>query len=210
MRYAISDIHGCPKTFKHALTSIGFNKEDELFLLGDYIDRGPDSLGVLEHIWRLEADGCNVICLRGNHEQMLIDHMAGRQKLYEWEAPTPELKRKVLEWMKELKYYQLTPGYILTHAGLNFRHPNPLEDLNAMLWIRKFYKDVDLSWLGERVLVHGHTPDDFFGIKFGIARMGIRGYACIDSGCAHRESGMGFLTVLNLDSREGRYFRRVD
>ncbi|MEM9260991.1 MAG: metallophosphoesterase, partial [Bacteroidota bacterium] len=71
-RYAISDIHGCAATFRTALKTIAFSQKDELFLLGDYIDRGPDSMGVLEHIWTLQATGYEVTCLRGNHEQMLI------------------------------------------------------------------------------------------------------------------------------------------
>lgn len=49
-RYAISDIHGCAKTFKNLLRRISFSKEDVLYLLGDYIDRGPDSKGVIDHI----------------------------------------------------------------------------------------------------------------------------------------------------------------
>jgi serine/threonine protein phosphatase 1 len=47
MRYAISDIHGCPKTLAALIGEIGLEKKDELFLLGDYIDRGPDSQGVI-------------------------------------------------------------------------------------------------------------------------------------------------------------------
>ena len=42
-KYAISDIHGCLKSFQALLEKIDLKKEDELFLLGDYIDRGPDS-----------------------------------------------------------------------------------------------------------------------------------------------------------------------
>ena len=50
-KYAISDIHGCLKTFKALLTKLDFSKQDELYLLGDYIDRGPDSKGVIDYIW---------------------------------------------------------------------------------------------------------------------------------------------------------------
>jgi len=49
-KFAISDIHGCAKTFKALLKKINFSKEDELYLLGDYIDRGPDSKGVIDYI----------------------------------------------------------------------------------------------------------------------------------------------------------------
>ena len=208
-RYAVADIHGCLKTFQYALSSINLTKDDELFLVGDYIDRGPDSLGVLQHIWKLEAAGYRLTCLRGNHEQMLIDYLIGRQKLYEW-TPRAALRDQVLNWMSSLPFYHETPGYILAHAGLNFRAPDPLIDRQAMLWIRHFYGEVRLGWLGERVLVHGHTPASLVDIKRSIAQMGDTGYACIDSGCSHGATGMGYLTVLDLDSREGRFIRRVD
>lgn len=56
-KFTISDIHGCAKTFKALLNRISFSKEDELYLLGDYIDRGPDSRGVIDHIWHLQKTG---------------------------------------------------------------------------------------------------------------------------------------------------------
>ena len=210
MRYAISDIHGCTKTFKFALNAIGLTKEDELFLLGDYIDRGPDSLGVLEHIWWLEENGYNVTCLRGNHEQMLLDYMIGTQGLYEWEPPTPELQRKTLAWINDLAYYHETPGYILVHAGLNFRHPRPLEDKNAMLWIRYWNDEIDLEWLKGRVVVHGHTPIPYLAVQRSVGMMQVAGWVDIDSGCSHSSDGMGVLTVLNLDAGVGRYFTNLD
>jgi len=49
-RFTISDIHGCAETFKKLLNRISFSKEDVLYLSGDYIDRGPDSKGVIDHI----------------------------------------------------------------------------------------------------------------------------------------------------------------
>ena len=74
-KYAISDIHGCSETFNALLEKIGLNKSDELYLLGDYIDRGPDSRGVIDTILRLQEEGYQIHCLRGNHEQMLEDQL---------------------------------------------------------------------------------------------------------------------------------------
>jgi serine/threonine protein phosphatase 1 len=72
-KFAISDIHGCNRTFNEVLQKTGLNKDDQLFLLGDYIDRGPDSKGVIDTIFNLQNEGYQVHCLRGNHEQMLMD-----------------------------------------------------------------------------------------------------------------------------------------
>jgi serine/threonine protein phosphatase 1 len=59
-RFAISDIHGCVQTFQDLLLSIKLSEEDELYLLGDYIDRGPDSQGVLDTIFDLRDAGFKV------------------------------------------------------------------------------------------------------------------------------------------------------
>ena len=79
-QYAIGDIHGCSKTFKELLDKIGLIEGDELYLLGDYIDRGPDSKGVIDTIFELREKGFKVICLRGNHESMLLDALKNREE----------------------------------------------------------------------------------------------------------------------------------
>jgi fructose-1,6-bisphosphatase len=60
-QFAISDIHGHLKTFQALLKRIDFTVHDELYLLGDFIDRGPDSKGVIDHIEELRATGRIVV-----------------------------------------------------------------------------------------------------------------------------------------------------
>ncbi len=211
MRYTISDIHGCPKTFRLALSEINLQPTDELFLLGDYIDRGPDSLGVLEMIWDLEDSGQNLVCLRGNHEEMVLDYANGKRGRYSW-APPPAIKQQTIDWFAALPHYHETPGYILVHAGLNFRSKDPLQEKHAMLWERYWYDDMIFNpdFLGDRIIIHGHTPADMLQIKAGIRHMSRNKYACIDSGCSQVKEGMGYLTVLNLDTQEGAFVRCID
>ncbi len=209
MRYAISDIHGCPQTLKRALELVDFSHEDELFLLGDYIDRGPDSQGVIDFIWELQADGHQVVCLRGNHEEMLLEFAEGKRMLYDW-RPERSMHDKVIDWMQGLPFYHEIPGYLLVHAGLNFRAEDPLADKQAMLWIRYFQEDIDLDWLGDRIVVHGHTPATASQIEADIRFMSMNKCCCIDSGCAFTKQGLGYLTVLNLDTLEARQLKRVD
>jgi len=128
-RFAISDIHGCAATFKALLAKIEFSKEDTLYLLGDYIDRGPDSREVIDHIWELQEDGYTIYCLRGNHEQMLIDELAEKEIWYNGEPETlksfdarsnQDIPKPYVEWMEELPYFFEIQDYILVHAGLNY------------------------------------------------------------------------------------------
>ncbi len=209
MRYAISDIHGCPDTFRHLLKLIEFSKQDELFLLGDYVDRGPDSLGVIRHIRSLQAEGYAVRCLRGNHEQMLLDAWSEQREPWDF-SPSGRDRLWLEPWLERLEYYIEIDGYILVHAGLNFHHHYPLKDTHAMLWERGWYDRVNRDWLGTRVIVHGHTPETVISVRQGIQEIPFAQRVCIDSGCAMRMSGMGYLTALNLDTREGTDLRRVD
>ncbi|THH40549.1 metallophosphoesterase family protein [Neolewinella litorea] len=198
-RYAISDIHGCASTFANLLQRIDFGRNDELFLLGDYIDRGPDSRGVLHHIWRLQGEGYQVVCLRGNHEQMLLDAL--REGRAPWDyLPHRRERQQTMHWMEYLPFYHETPGYFLVHAGLNFEIDDPLADEEAMLWIRDWEDTLDRDWLGERILLYGHTPRPMEIMQREVQDMSLRQMVCLDSGCAMHYPGMGYLTALNLDT----------
>src|SRR5918994_272072 len=74
---AIGDIHGCSAALAALIEAIAPRPEDVVVPLGDYIDRGPDSRGVLDLMidlgWR-----CRLVPLLGNHDQMLLDVRAGR------------------------------------------------------------------------------------------------------------------------------------
>ena len=73
-----------PKTLQALLHQISFSKKDELYLLGDYIDRGPDSKGVIDYIWELQDLGYKIHCLRGNHEQMMLEALYDEENLRFW------------------------------------------------------------------------------------------------------------------------------
>jgi serine/threonine protein phosphatase 1 len=68
---AIGDIHGCSAALDHLLKLVRPGPDDRLVFLGDYVDRGPDSRGVLDRLIRLHAGG-RVVALRGNHEIMML------------------------------------------------------------------------------------------------------------------------------------------
>jgi serine/threonine protein phosphatase 1 len=199
-RYAISDIHGCAQTFLRLLRKIDLQRTDELFLLGDYIDRGPSSRAVLEFIWQLQGEGYRVHCLRGNHEQMLLDALTSGGRPWDY-FPRRNHIEETLDWIRTLPYFLETKGYILVHAGLNFTTGFPLVDQEAMLWARGWEHLTDRQWLAGRIIVYGHTPATGVAIRQNLDYLNAAGRICIDNGCALAEPGMGQLVALNLDER---------
>lgn len=72
-RIAIGDIHGCADTFQLLLRKLALQKEDQLFLLGDLIDKGGRSKEVIDAIIELQNEGYQLFPIRGNHEQAFLD-----------------------------------------------------------------------------------------------------------------------------------------
>jgi serine/threonine protein phosphatase 1 len=183
----IGDIHGCNKTFNAMLDKVALSTFDHLYLLGDYIDRGPDSKGVIDTIFNLKQAGYQVSCLLGNHEQMMLDALespkvkaddddnedgidttdyrarwlrnGGYETLHSFGTVNLNLiPPQHIKFLKELPHYIETEDLILVHAGLDFYSPNPLENLYDMIWIRDWYRSINYKWLKGKTVVHGHTP----------------------------------------------------
>ena len=83
---AIGDIHGHADVLKRLLTQVQPTASDAIVFLGDYINRGPDSRGVVDAILALKG-GCNVRCVYGNHEEMLVQaRHGGKDDVHYWET----------------------------------------------------------------------------------------------------------------------------
>ena len=82
---AIGDIHGCSRAFETLLALVQPRPEDLIVTLGDYVDRGPDSKGVLERLLALHRTG-QLVALRGNHDQMMLDARRGNEEKVDWLA----------------------------------------------------------------------------------------------------------------------------
>ena len=78
-QFVIGDVHGCKATLVALLEKINAQWDDEIYFLGDYIDRGRDSKGVLDTIFTLIEVGYKVTCLTGNHEAMLLGGYKGNR-----------------------------------------------------------------------------------------------------------------------------------
>ena len=77
---AIGDIHGHSRALASLLAQVEPRPEDTIVFLGDYVSRGPDSRGVLQAVMDLRRH-CQVVALRGNHEEMLLDARSAPESL---------------------------------------------------------------------------------------------------------------------------------
>ena len=178
--WVIGDVHGFNETLRQLVASLELAINDRVVLLGDLIDRGPDSFDVV----RFAREDPRIHCIKGNHEAMmtenfeleLIDHpdqgMAkwlyngGHETVASYIRAFPKDARGSLEWMIEadVAWMRLLPAHIvldqwrLVHAGYNPRLEMNEQRLEDLLWIRKpfhtAWQPLDL----ERTVLFGHTP----------------------------------------------------
>lgn len=186
--------------------------DDTLYLLGDYIDRGPDSIGVLDYLLHLRESGFDIRPIRGNHEEMLLEAVAapatrsiwygngGWGTLRELGIDSPEgIPQRYIDFISDLPYLLVTEDYVFVHAGLDFQTPDPLRDTphQFMLWSRD--SQVDSAKLGGRTLVTGHSVSPLFAIKESL----VTHHITLDNGCYDRgEMCCGALVAVDLDTRE--------
>ena len=229
-QFAISDLHGCSKTFIALLDKLALSTSDELYLLGDYVDRGPDSKGVLDTIFQLQQDGYQVRCLCGNHEELVLKAASGNfTGLERWlltdgkdtmdsfgVGAIADIPKEYLDWMAALPYYFEVNDYILVHAGLDFSRSDPFSETAQMCWIRHWYDDIRYDWLQGRTIIHGHTPVFRQVIEDQLSMLQKNRYLDIDSGCvfAHErfvnKEGLGFLCAFDMVNRTILFQPNVD
>lgn len=234
-RWVIADIHGHSLTLKALVNDlIKPEPEDKLFFLGDYIDRGPDSKGVIDFIRHLGEYVCRVIPLKGNHEDMMVEiyDAAMRKKpgdriipcRYEYSSWVAMGARNTLdsfrvdfisgvsseyvEWMRQLSHFTISGDVILMHAGLNFRIEDPFADQMAMLWIREF--EVIPERIGGRRLIHGHVPVCLDRIKNNVGDLKCLSIDLDNGIYLHGREGYGNLVALELNSMELAVQRNLD
>lgn len=206
-RVVISDIHGCSKTFRMMVRQIlNLASGDHLFLLGDLIDRGPDTKGVLDEVFYLREQGIQVHGFLGNHEWLFLKAFEDQKRLDFWMDcggrevlesfgidHISDIPDHYIDLIDKLKLFHVDRDHILVHAGLNFEIPDPLSDEHAMLWIRNM--DINKQWLGNKSIVHGHTPKPHYDI---VKQKGPE--FCIDGGCVFTDRpGLGHLIAFDLD-----------
>jgi len=225
--WVIPDIHGCAETLKFLLEDhIKPEKKDHLIFLGDYIDRGPNSKGVIDIIMNLEKHGYHVTALKGNHEDSCINawqddkrrkgflgHRSKTRMQKEWEAYggketmksfgvvwAHEIPEKYIQWLQSLTYFIELDQFIAVHAGLNFKVSDPLQDTRAMMWIKDY--EIIPEKINNKRVIHGHVPVNLEFIDLSIKSKSY-GFIDLDNGIyMNQKAGYGNLVALELNRME--------
>jgi len=207
---AIGDIHGCAKSFDALLEEINPSSDDHLLFVGDYIDRGPDSKGVIDRLLDLR-DEVECTFLRGNHESLMLGYLDdgafnlwrvnGGVSTLESYLGTDESEIEIpdhhAEFVRETKLYHETDDYFFVHAGLKpdltIEENLDQNDEKVFMWEREHLAAEGVAW--EKTVVCGHTPR-----PEPIDRERL---IMIDTGCVyHMQPGMGRLTAVHLPERD--------
>lgn len=229
--YAVGDIHGRDDLLSELLDRIEQDawsrpiRATVLVFLGDYIDRGPASRGVVERLRTLRLPDTQTIFLAGNHEEALVRILRGSARhVDDWlrfggreclasygldpdktaAMTAREAARAIREAIPAEHAAFLTHlgdslsigGYLFVHAGIRPGVPLARQSQDDLRWIRRPFLDDDRDH--GFIVVHGHTISD--GVDQTVNRIGI------DTG-AYRT---GILTALVLEGAERRYIQTGD
>ena len=201
---AIGDVHGCLTALDALLEIVQPVRGDTLITLGDYIDRGPDSKGVISRLIELSSR-TTVIPLRGNHEEILQEatfhpsvfrswlSFGGEETIQSYSGSPHSFEMRDIpmdHWHflnKRLRDYHETDTHIFVHGGVNPSTPMHRQSPRDLRWLRFNNPEPHVSG---KVVVCGHTPQES-----GRPR-NLRHSVCIDTWAY----GDGFLTCYDVKS----------
>lgn len=232
-QWVIPDIHGCINTLKALIEElVKPDKSDCIYFLGDYIDRGPDSKGVIDYLRSMKSSGYDCRFLLGNHEDYFLKAHANeppskgffkKKNSYKkaWfqhggkEAVKSfgienlnDIPADYIEWMQNLEYYIETEDFVFVHAGLNFANDDPFEDKHAMLWFRDY--EVIPEKIGFKKIIHGHVPVSLEFIDLNIKTPSYP-FIDLDNGVYMKDqAGFGNLLALEINTMELKVQPNID
>jgi serine/threonine protein phosphatase 1 len=171
--YAIGDIHGSLQKLCDLIARCQRHADGRtaaFVFLGDYIDRGADSSGVVDTVMNLRSRlKHRVIALKGNHEAFAIDVIDGKMEADFWlgeggaatlrsygVSSARELPNEHVAWLRSLPLRYDDGRRFFVHAGIDPEKPLDAQSDHDLLWIREPFLS-DARDHG-RLIVHGHTP----------------------------------------------------
>ena len=224
-RFVIGDIHGCKKTLVKLVSKIDLQPDDALFFLGDYIDRGTDSAGVLNFIISLQKKGFNIFTGRGNHEQDFMEVAENYNPVFfkhyaqtilksdDLLKENGQVKKKFKKFLKKTQLYFELEDFFLVHAGFNFKEKDFLADQTSILNIRNW--EFDIGRTNGKRIVHGHKPT--YQNEIIDAAKKKKNRIPNDNGCVYIKPHkyfdyrkLGKLCCLNLDTMELTFQKNIE
>lgn len=212
MRYIISDIHGCYEEYQELLKKIDFSEKDQLYILGDTVDRGPEPIKVLQDIMSRR----NVIYILGNHDFLFVYFVrklgidftgtgsfskedkedfhaylkdGGRVTIEQFLVLSEAERKEICSYLRNAKAYEVlehcNKKYILVHAGISdFEESKALEEHRFIDFIYK-RMDYDKRYYSDEdtFIVTGHTPTIYINNPPEYAVYKGNGHIAIDCGC---------------------------
>jgi serine/threonine protein phosphatase 1 len=197
---AIGDIHGCSAALSALLDAIRPQPEDTLVPLGDYVNKGPDSRRALERLLLLRSQ-CRLIPLLGNHDQLMLDAVAGNVDPDEWmdqggaatlesyghSVMTGSIPQRHIEFLKSCRLFFETDRHFFVHAAYVPELPLAQQE-EAVLTTRSLRDSIPAPHISGKTAVVGHTSQ-----KSGEV-LDAGHLICIDTNCW----AGGWLTALDI------------
>lgn len=199
---AIGDVHGCSTALRSLLDLIQPADGDVVVALGDYVDRGPDSKGVVDAFLGLEGR-CRLVALRGNHESLMLAALAdpagaeieawrsfgGEETLESYEGSLDAVPCAHRTFLKDLRLFYETDSFLFMHASYLPDLPMLQQPEYQLLWtgLRDYAPGPHVS--GKTAVV-GHTSQKNGEI------LDLGHLVCIDTFC----HGGGWLTAYNPET----------
>lgn len=200
---AIGDIHGCYTALRGLLSAIAPQPDDTLVLLGDYIDRGPDSRLVIDLLVKLKRR-TNVVAVLGNHEEMMLNVLAGQLDhsvwfkygglatldSYQFNGDLDFLPPEHTEFLNSLVDYYEQDNFFFTHASYDPFLPLSEQPVTELRW-HSLRDGIPGPHQSGQTAVVGHTASPH-GKCVDLGHL-----ICIDTFCY----GGGYLTALDVKQR---------
>lgn len=178
--YVIPDIHGMSSLLQKALNVIyKSNESGKIIFLGDYIDRGPDNLGVINTVMH-PPEKWEFVCLMGNHEDMFLEAYRNESPFYDITAAYDlagihrgsdienihsKIDLEIVDWMQRLKHFHIEDKNVFVHAYYDDQFLPEEQSLQTLLWRRMYDSEPYENFRQGYYLTHGHTPRSYGPIK---------------------------------------------
>jgi serine/threonine protein phosphatase 1 len=170
--FVIPDIHGRLDLLDDGLAKIAARSKgesDTIVALGDYVDKGPASKGVIERLMSGVGDRIALVTLKGNHDAMMADALRDDTKMADWLAKggdaalasyggsSADVPQSHVQWLDRLRLFHADTHRLYVHAGVDPDVAFGLQSEKTLLWKRypRGYPD----GFGHRHVVHGHDND---------------------------------------------------